>query len=80
MAAGMSLAERQAARKRYRDQAIARAERTGLTNRCAELLDAMDDPGHRLCQGESRGGAGCLCRCHDNPGAAVVSRRDERAS
>jgi hypothetical protein len=65
MAAGSSLAERQATRKRYRDQAIARAERTGVTLRCAGLADDMDNPDHRLCQGESRGGVGCLCRCHD---------------
>jgi hypothetical protein len=80
MAAGMSLAERQAARKRLRDEAIARAERLGMTLRCQMLADDMDNPGHQLCQGESRGGAGCLCRCHDNPGAAIVSSHDERVS
>jgi hypothetical protein len=51
-----------------------------VTIRCKMLADDMDNPGHRLCQGESRGGAGCLCRCHDNPGAAIVSRHDERVS
>lgn len=61
----MSLAERIAARNRYREQAIAQAERKGLTLRCQDLLDDMDNPDHRLCRGEDDGGAGCLCRCHD---------------
>ena len=78
--AGMSLAERQAARQYYRDQAIARAEQMGVTIRCQVLADDMDNPDHQFCRGESRNGAGCLCRCHDNPGAAIVSRRDERVS
>jgi hypothetical protein len=80
MTAGMSLAERQAARQRYRDQAIARAALLGVTSRCQVLADDMDNPDHQLCRGESRGGAGCLCRCHDNPGAVIVSRRGERVS
>jgi hypothetical protein len=65
MTAGMSLAERQDARRRYRDQAIRRAERLGVTIRCCVLADDLDHPDHRLCRGEDCGGAGCLCRCHD---------------
>lgn len=63
-----SLAERQAARARYRQEAIARAEGMGLTLRCRDLLDDMDNPEHGLCRGEDPGGSGCLCRCHDKPG------------
>jgi hypothetical protein len=69
----MSLAERQAARKRYRDQAIARAEQIGVTIRCQVLADDMDNSDHQLCRGESRDGAGCLCRCHDNPARRAAS-------
>jgi hypothetical protein len=64
---GLSLAGRQGLRRHYREQAIAQAELTGLTLRCRNLAGDMDNPGHRLCQGESPGGAGCLCRCHDHP-------------
>jgi hypothetical protein len=78
MAARMTLAERQAARRRYRDKAILQAALMGLTIRCRELQDDLDSPDHRLCRGEDPAGTGCLCRCHDNPGAEVVSRRDER--
>ena len=80
MPAGMTLEERQAARRRYREHAIKESQRRGLTGRCAGLMDDLDHPGHRLCQGESRGGVGCLCFCHDASAASqVVSRRDEPA-
>jgi hypothetical protein len=71
--AGLSLAERKTLRQKYRAEAIARAEQMGRTLRCRDLADDMDDPGHRLCRGESRGGSGCLCRCHDNPGAEIIA-------
>ena len=75
----MSLAERQAERKMYRDRAIAAAALMAMSLRCQYLQDDLDDPGHRMCRGEDRGNHGCLCRCHDNPGAVVLSREDERA-
>jgi hypothetical protein len=58
-------AERAALRQRYINEAIAKAKLTELTIRCrdAELRGRESD--HRLCRGESRDGAGCLCRCHD---------------
>jgi hypothetical protein len=65
MAETKRASERQAQRARYRARAIASAERMGVTQRCASLLDDMDNPGHRLCRGEDPGNAGCLCRCHD---------------
>jgi hypothetical protein len=72
MTAGLSLGERAALRERYRQDAIKRAERLGRTFRCWNLADDMDNPDHRLCRGEERGGAGCLCRCHDPGSAAPV--------
>ncbi len=66
MTAGMSLSERIRLRERYRQAAIEQAAKRGVTLRCQHLADDMDNPGHRLCQGEQPGGAGCLCRCHDN--------------
>lgn len=77
MTAGLTLSERQALRRRYRERAIASATVMGLTIRCQALLDDLDDPDHRLCRGESRDGAGCLCKCHDNQGAVIVSREDQ---
>ncbi len=68
MTAGLSLGERAALRERYRRDAIKRAEQMGRTLRCQGLADDMDNPGYQLCRGEERGGAGCLCRCHDRPG------------
>lgn len=65
MSSRKTLPERKAARERIREHALAQAERTGLTIRCASLLDDMDNPDHGLCRGETPGGAGCLCRCHD---------------
>lgn len=70
---GMTLAERQELRERIRQRALEDAERriaeSGLTLRCR---NAGDDKGsHAICQGESPGGAGCLCTCHDNPGVTV---------
>jgi hypothetical protein len=79
MHAGMSLAERQALRRQYRDRAIAQAARLGMTQRCLLLQDDLDSPEHRRCRGEDRGNGGCLCRCHDNPGAVIISREDKRA-
>lgn len=61
----LTLSERVARRQHYRDQAIRRAERTGLSARCAASLDDMDSRDHELCRGEDPGGSGCLCRCHD---------------
>ena len=61
----LTLPERVALRKHYREQAIRRAERTGLSARCADSLDDMDSRSHEACLGETPGGAGCLCRCHD---------------
>lgn len=64
-------AEREAVRERIRQHALANAARVGITFRCQM---AGDDTGqHRACRGESPGGAGCLCRCHDNPG--VITER-----
>jgi hypothetical protein len=74
----MSLAERQALRKAYRDEAVARAALMAMSLRCRDLQSDLDDPGHRYCRGEDRGSSGCLCKCHDNPGAVVISREDER--
>lgn len=79
---GMSFAERQSARQRIRERAFADAEHkartAGLTMRCEramalegaspELISAE----HRACRGESPGGAGCLCECHDNPGVTIT--------
>jgi hypothetical protein len=71
--AGMSTAERRELREQYRQRAVAgaeeRAARAGLTLRCQRAGDRAAE--HRACQGESRGGAGCLCTCHDNPGVTV---------
>lgn len=78
MKAGMSLSERKALRQRMRQDAIDRAEQLGKTFRCQSLAGDLDDPGHQACRGEDPGNSGCLCRCHDNPGAVVVSRSDER--
>jgi len=69
--AGRSLAERQAARRRNRDEGIARAALVGLTLRCRDLADDPDDPSHGFCQGEEPGGSGCLCRCHDLRAAGI---------
>jgi hypothetical protein len=61
-----TLAQRRAARQRYRDNAIARASVMGMSARCAYLASDPDNPDHGLCMGEDkRVGAGCLCRCHD---------------
>lgn len=60
-----TLAERVAARQRYRETAIARSLVMGLTTRCSVLAGEMDHPNHQLCQGEAKNGSGCLCRCHD---------------
>jgi hypothetical protein len=79
MRAGMSLAERRALRRSYRDRAITQAALMAMSMRCQGLQDDLDDPCHRMCRGEDRGNGGCLCRCHDNPGAVVISREDERA-
>jgi hypothetical protein len=69
--AGLSPDEREALRKRYLDKAVASAAKTGLTGRCKRVLADLASPDHRLCRGENPGGTGCLCRCHDNPGAVV---------
>lgn len=69
MMSAASMAKRQAERQRYRDRALAAAERIGVTLRCQRAMDGIDD--HRLCRGESHGGSGCLCTCHDNPGVAI---------
>ena len=72
MTAGMSLAGRDAARSRYRDEAIRAAALKGMTMRCQGLQHDLLDPDHRLCRGEQPGNAGCLCRCHDN---LIASRK-----
>lgn len=81
MAAGLSLSERRALRACYRERAIRAAERIGVTLRCQGLAGDMDNRNHQFCRGEERGGVGCLCRCHDNPGVAVLSgdEQEERA-
>jgi len=61
---GLSLAEREAMRRKYRDKALAQAARMGVTLRCRRHLDDLDHPDHQLCRGELPGGAGCLCCCH----------------
>jgi hypothetical protein len=66
MTAGLSFSEREALRDQYRQRAIAQAEKLGVTLRCRYLDYDLNDPGHQLCRGESPGGAGCLCRCHDH--------------
>lgn len=78
MPSGMTFAEREAQRERYRLRALAEAAVTGLTLRCRYATESALGPEyHEGCLGESPGGAGCLCRCHDNPGAVVVARKDE---
>lgn len=86
MTRGMSVAERRELRETCRERAFADAERkaatAGLTLRCERALDmegaspALVRGEHQACRGEDRGGVGCLCICHDNPGAAAeeVSR------
>ena len=65
MSAGLSLPERRAVRQKYRAEAIARADKLGRSLRCSDYAVNLDDPQHQLCRGEDRGGAGCLCECHD---------------
>src|SRR6266705_1839657 len=48
-----------------RQAAVKQAAKMGVTPRCEGLADDMDNPDHRLCQGERPGNAGCLCQCHD---------------
>jgi hypothetical protein len=60
-----TLAERVAARQRYRETAIAKAAMIGLSARCAYSSNDLDHTDHQLCQGEEKTGAGCLCHCHD---------------
>lgn len=76
----MSLPERQAQRQRYRDRALEQAEQMGLTMRCQGAIALGSEEEHRRCRGESPGGAGCLCTCHDNPGVVVLARSDEPAA
>ncbi len=73
MPAGLSLPEREALRQRYLDKAIAQAARMGVTGRCRRVLGDLDSPDHQLCRGEAPGGVGCLCKCHDKPGAVTAS-------
>ena len=79
---GMSHEEREAQRRRYREQALAEAADRGLTLRCqrARRLDGADPAlvraEHQACRGESRGGGGCLCECHD-PMAAIIGSEGE---
>ncbi len=63
--AGQDTEQRQVLRQKFLDAAVARAETTGLTARCKRVASDLDHPDHHLCRGESAGGAGCLCRCHD---------------
>jgi hypothetical protein len=77
VSARQSLAEREAQRERYRDKAIAEAALMGLTIRCRDLQTDLADPAHRMCHGEAKRGAGCLCRCHDaTAGTEVLSKHD----
>lgn len=62
---GRTQAEREAQRQRYVDEAIQRAKQLGVSIRCVEAERFGVEADHRLCRGESRGGSGCLCRCHD---------------
>jgi hypothetical protein len=71
----MSLEEREAAREKYRTAALASAARMGVTVRCRGLPDGHPD--HQMCRGESANGAGCLCKCHDNPDAVIISSRED---
>lgn len=73
---GRTTAERQARRQASTDQVIAAAARAwwpACSGRCqAALRYGHGQETHGLCQGESRGGVGCLCPCHD-PIADVIS-------
>ena len=80
---GMGYEEREALRRRYREQALAEAAGRGLTLRCqrARRLDGADPAlvraEHQACRGESRGGGGCLCECHDPIAAIIGTGGDE---
>jgi len=73
MPAGLSLPEREALRQRYLDKAVAQAARMGVTGRCRRVLGDLAHPDHGICRGECPGGVGCLCKCHDKPGAVMAS-------
>ena len=71
---GRTSADREAARQSYIDAAVQRARYMGLSMRCEwahQWGRSLNDPEHGMCRGESRGGAGCLCQCHD-PAAEVI--------
>jgi len=78
MRAGMGTAEREEQRQRYRDAALESAALLGMTLRCRQAIASGLEEEHRRCLGESRGGAGCLCTCHDNPGTEILARTDEQ--
>ena len=77
MSAGLTLAEREELRARYREAAIAEAALMGMTIRCRNLQHDLADSGHRMCQGERPGNSGCLCRCHDVSAVAQVLSRED---
>jgi hypothetical protein len=80
MKPGMSLAQRNVLRERYRHAAIAQAASRGLTERCRIATLGLSEPSaHQMCRGEMPGNSGCLCLCHDNPGVEIVSREDRDA-
>lgn len=75
------------ARRKYRDQvlqreldhAYARAARWRLSHHCHRAMVATgSDPEyarlqHSMCQDEEPGRPGCLCQCHDEERAGVVT-------
>jgi hypothetical protein len=79
MHAGMSLAERKAQRQAYIDRAIQSAKLTGMSLRCQGLQYDLRHLGHQICRGEDPGNGGCLCECHDNPGAEIIASSIEPA-
>lgn len=61
--AGMTLAERRAARARVLEQRLAQARRDAAT--AHRSIACAWYGSHGTCVGERDGGAGCLCECHD---------------
>jgi len=62
---GRTQTDREAMRQRYVNEAILRAKFLGMTLRCQDAERTGNEADHKFCRGESRGGSGCLCRCHD---------------
>jgi hypothetical protein len=60
-----TLAERNAARQRMRDNAIAQADRLGRSLTCQDGTAWNRPDLHERCRGEEPTSSGCLCECHD---------------